>query len=68
MESYIFPGYEDLEISTQIILNEAKSRDIDFEVLDRSENFIRLKKDGHSEFIKEASKTSLDNYMTYLVM
>ena len=68
MDSFVFPGYEDLEISTQIILNEAKARNLEIEILDRSENFIRLKKGNQSEFIKEASKTRLDNYMTFLVM
>ncbi|WCL51137.1 bifunctional glutamate--cysteine ligase GshA/glutathione synthetase GshB [Leptospira sp. GIMC2001] len=68
MDEYILPGNEDMEISTQIILREAAARGIQFEILDRPENFIELIKNGKSEFIKEASKTRLDSYMTYLVM
>ncbi|MDF3819022.1 bifunctional glutamate--cysteine ligase GshA/glutathione synthetase GshB [Leptospira sp. 96542] len=61
-------GYEDMEISTQIIIRDALARGISVDVIDRSENFIRLTKGSHSEFIKEASKTRLDSLMTYLVM
>ncbi len=61
-------GWEDLEISSQIIIREALKKNISIEVIDRKENFLRLEKDGHYEFIKEASKTRLDSLMTYLVM
>ncbi|MBM9547102.1 bifunctional glutamate--cysteine ligase GshA/glutathione synthetase GshB [Leptospira sp. 201903074] len=61
-------GYEDLEISTQIIIRDALARGIQIEMVDRKENFIRLKQGNHIEFVKEASKTRLDSLMTYLVM
>ncbi|MCW7462843.1 bifunctional glutamate--cysteine ligase GshA/glutathione synthetase GshB [Leptospira limi] len=64
----LLPGWEDLEISTQIIIRDAISRGIEVEVIDRKENFLRLVKGNHSEFVKEASKTRLDSLMTYLVM
>jgi D-alanine-D-alanine ligase-like ATP-grasp enzyme len=68
MNSFLLESYEDLEISTQIILREALNRNLKIEIIDRSENFIRIGNTNHSEFIKEASKTRLDNYMTYLIM
>ncbi|MCW7471274.1 bifunctional glutamate--cysteine ligase GshA/glutathione synthetase GshB [Leptospira kanakyensis] len=61
-------GFEDLEISTQIIIRDALARGIQVEMVDRKENFLRLIKGNHSEFVKEASKTKLDSLMTYLVM
>ncbi|XDD52698.1 bifunctional glutamate--cysteine ligase GshA/glutathione synthetase GshB [Leptospira sp. WS4.C2] len=61
-------GYEDLEISTQIIIRDALARGIQIEMVDRKENFLRLKQGNHIEFVKEASKTRLDSLMTYLVM
>lgn len=64
----LLPGWEDLEISTQIIIRDAKNRGITVEVIDRKENFLRLKQGNHIEFVKEASKTRLDSLMTYLVM
>ncbi|TGN18397.1 bifunctional glutamate--cysteine ligase GshA/glutathione synthetase GshB [Leptospira idonii] len=61
-------GWEDMEISTQIIVREAIARNIQIEIVDRKENFLRLVQGNHSEFVKEASKTRLDSLMTYLVM
>ena len=61
-------GYEDLELSTQILMKEAIKRGIEVKVVDRSDNFISLKKDGKLEYVKQATKTSKDNYITVLVM
>ncbi len=61
-------GYQDLEVSTQIIIKEALERGHSVEVLDRANNFIRIKNDEKSELIQQATKTRLDSYMTYLVM
>lgn len=61
-------GYEDLELSTQILMKESIKRGIKTKVIDRSENFIELKKDGKIEYVKQATKTSKDNYVTVLIM
>ncbi|MCC5814236.1 MAG: bifunctional glutamate--cysteine ligase GshA/glutathione synthetase GshB [Leptospira sp.] len=68
MDDFLLKGYEDLEISTQLILKVAISRKIEWEILDRPENFIRFKINGNWEYIKEASKTKFDSYMTFLAM
>lgn len=65
---YKLYGYEDLELSTQILMKEAILRGIKVEVLDRSDNFIALSQDGHIEYVKQATKTSKDSYMTMLIM
>ncbi len=61
-------NYEELELSTQIIIKEALNRDIEVAVLDYDDNFIRLKKDGRTEYIKQATKTSADSYIAPLIM
>ncbi|MVX65823.1 bifunctional glutamate--cysteine ligase GshA/glutathione synthetase GshB [Clostridium chromiireducens] len=61
-------GYEDLELSTQILLKESIKRGITVEVLDRVENFISLRRNNKVEYIKQATKTSKDNYVTVLIM
>lgn len=61
-------GYEDLELSTQILLNDAIKKGIEFKVIDRDENFISLKKDNKKEYVKQATKTSKDYYSTVLIM
>jgi len=61
-------GYEELELSTQILMKEAIKRGIKVELLDKSENFISLKKNNQIEYVKQATKTSKDNYVTVLIM
>ncbi len=71
-------GYEDLELSTQILMKEAIKRGIKTEVLDRDDNFICLSKTcsvdcnediiTKTEYVKQATKTSKDNYVTVLAM
>jgi glutamate--cysteine ligase len=61
-------GYEDMELSTQILIKEAIKRGINFELLDRSQNFISLERDNKTEYVMQATKTSKDNYITVLAM
>lgn len=61
-------GFEDLELSTQLLMRESIKRGINVEVIDRADNFISLKKDNHIEYVKQATKTSKDNYVTVLMM
>lgn len=65
---YTLSGYGDLELSTQLLLKAAIKRGIEFQILDRDENFVLLKKGGHREYVKQATKTSLDSYSTVLIM
>ncbi|MBI5754045.1 glutamate--cysteine ligase [Candidatus Peregrinibacteria bacterium] len=60
--------YEDLEFSTQILIKEAFKRKIHVEIIDRKENFIELSKGDHVEYVKQATKTSRDSYITFLIM
>lgn len=66
--SYNFHGLEDMELSTQLLLREAVKRGVSFEILDRKENFVRMKKDDNIQYVKQATKTSLDNYTSILAM
>ncbi|MGM9988069.1 MAG: bifunctional glutamate--cysteine ligase GshA/glutathione synthetase GshB [Bacillaceae bacterium] len=61
-------GYEDLELSTQILMKESIKRGIKVNVLDRKDNFISLSKDKVTEYVKQATKTSKDNYVTVMMM
>ena len=66
--AYNFKGLEDMELSTQLLLREAVRRGIAFDILDRDENFIRLKRDQNIQYLRQATKTSLDNYASILAM
>ena len=61
-------GFEELELSTQILMREAIRRGIKVDIIDKSDNFISLKKDDHIEYVKQATKTSKDSYITFLMM
>lgn len=67
-KNYNFVGLEDMELSTQLLLREAVKRGVSFEILDRKENFVRLSKNGSVQYVKQATKTSLDNYASILAM
>ena len=67
-KNYHFNGLEDMELSTQLLLREAVKRGVAFELMDRKENFIRLEKFGNIQYVKQATKTSLDNYASILAM
>lgn len=62
------PGYEDLELSTQVLIKEALRREARVEVLDRQESFIVITKGRQREYIKQATRTSLDTYIGPLIM
>ncbi|MCY3974186.1 MAG: glutamate--cysteine ligase [Simkaniaceae bacterium] len=56
-------GYEDLEISTQILVREALRRNITVEVVDRPGNVLRLKKRRREVYVVQATKTGRDSYV-----
>lgn len=62
------PGYEDLELSTQLVIKEALLRGHDVEVLDRLSNFIRVRGNGHSQYLRQATRTAADSYVSALLM
>lgn len=68
LKPYQLVGYTDMELSTQILIKDAIKRGIKVEITDREENFISLQKDGQTEYVKQATKTSLDSYSTVLIM
>lgn len=66
--AYKLIGYEDMELSTQIVLKSAVTKGLAIDILDRAENFFRLQKKDHVEYIKQATKTSRDSYISALIM
>ncbi|MFJ7737704.1 bifunctional glutamate--cysteine ligase GshA/glutathione synthetase GshB [Lysinibacillus sp. NPDC097287] len=67
-ERFKLKPYTDMELSTQILLKESIKRGIHFHILDRKENFIELTKGKNTQYIKQATKTSKDQYVTVLIM
>jgi len=67
-DDFNLKNFEDMELSTQLIIREAQNRGVSIEVLDRKDNFIRLTKGRKVEYVKQGTKTSRDSYITYLLM
>jgi glutamate--cysteine ligase len=59
---------EALELSTQVLIAAARERGIEVEVLDWEDNFIALRRDGRTEYVKQATRTSADTYISALLM
>jgi len=67
-EDYRFFGSEDMELSTQSIMKACLKFGIKYEILDKTDNFLRLKNDDIVKYVREANKTDMDNYVTTLIM
>jgi glutamate--cysteine ligase len=59
---------ESLELSTQVLIAEARRRNVEIEILDADDNFIALRRDGRTEYVKQATRTSADTYISALLM
>lgn len=66
--NYHSPAFSDLELSTQILIKEAIKQGIDFEILDRTGNFVEFTKNGNAQLVKQATKTQADEYASVLAM
>ena len=67
-KNYHFFSLEDMELSTQLLLREAVKRGVSFDILDQIENFVRFNHNGNCQYVKQATKTSLDHYASILAM
>lgn len=67
-DDYYLKSYEDLEISTQMVLKEAISQGIQITEIDRKKNIYRLEKGSISELIYKATFTSKDPLISYFLM
>lgn len=66
--TFTFHGHQDMELSTQLVMRNALLRGLDLEVMDRAANFIRLSDENREQYVMQATRTSLDNYASVLLM
>ena len=57
-----------MELSTQILMFDAIQQGIQIEILDRQDQFLKLKLKDHVEYVKNGNMTSKDNYVSTLIM
>lgn len=65
---YALKGYENMELSTQMILFDAIQLGLNVEILDEEDQFLKLWHGDHVEYIKNSNMTSKDNYVIPLAM
>lgn len=65
---YQLAGFRDMELSTQILMFDSMQMGVDVEVIDRHDQFLKLKYGKHIEYIKNANMTSQDTYIVPLLM
>lgn len=65
---YLLKGFEDMELSTQALIKACLKLGVKYEVLDRVDNFVRLRRGDRVEYVKQATKTSRDNCASILIM
>lgn len=66
--NFLTPGYETMELSTQCVIAEALKRGLAVKILDEEAQFIALSNQTKTEYIQQATKTSLDSYVTSLIL
>ena len=65
---YALKGYEEMELSTQMLLFDAIQKGLHFEILDEQDQFLKLWHKDHVEYVKNGNMTSKDNYVVPLAM
>lgn len=65
---YALKGYENMELSTQMILFDAIQKGLHIQILDEEDQFLKFWHGEHIEYVKNANMTSKDNYVIPLAM
>ncbi|WP_419775329.1 bifunctional glutamate--cysteine ligase GshA/glutathione synthetase GshB [Ignavigranum ruoffiae] len=65
---YLLHGFEALEISTQDVIKEAMRLGLEVEIIDPSENLIKLQHQDHFEYIRKGNMTAYDSLISYFLM
>lgn len=65
---YQLKGYEEMEISTQILIFDAIRMGISYEFLDKDDHLLRLQADGKTEYVQQATRTGLVSYVSSIIM
>ncbi|MGC4387263.1 bifunctional glutamate--cysteine ligase/glutathione synthetase, partial [Streptococcus suis] len=63
---YALKDFENMELSTQMLMFDAIQKGVQIEILDEEDQFLRLSYKGHIELVKNGNMTSKDNYVVPL--
>ena len=65
---YALRGFEDMALSTQILLFDAIQKGLKITMLDRYDQFISLTYKNHRAYVKKGNMTAKDSYIGPLIM
>lgn len=65
---YLLNGFEDMELSTQMLIHDALKAGLKTEILDRKDQFLKLSYKNHTELIRNGNMTSKDTTISHFTM
>ncbi|QPK94361.1 bifunctional glutamate--cysteine ligase GshA/glutathione synthetase GshB [Actinomyces sp. zg-332] len=65
---YQLTAFSHMELSTQALISDAIQHGIEVEILDESDQFVKLTYKDHVEYVKNGNMTSKDTYISPLIM
>lgn len=65
---FLLRGFEQMEMSTQLLLFDALQLGIEVDILDEQDQFLKLTHDKHVEYVKNGNMTSKDTYISHWIM
>lgn len=65
---YVLNGFDDMELSTQLLLFDALQLGVEVEIIDRMDHFLKLSHEDHTEFVRNGNMTSKDTQISYFIM
>ncbi|WP_018658611.1 bifunctional glutamate--cysteine ligase GshA/glutathione synthetase GshB [Allofustis seminis] len=65
---YRLRGFEHFELSTQLLIFDSLQLGLELEVLDASDQFIKLNHQGHAEYVRKGNMTSKDSTISHFIM
>lgn len=65
---YVLNGFEDMELSTQLLLFDALQLGVEVDIIDRADHFLKLSYEDHVEYVRNGNMTSKDTQISYFIM
>lgn len=65
---YVLNGFEDMELSTQLLMYDALELGVETEIIDRADQFLKLSHEGTVEYVRNGNMTSKDTTISHFIM
>lgn len=65
---YVLNGFDDMELSTQLLIHDAIQLGVETEIIDRADQFVRLTYKDQVEYVRNGNMTSKDTTISHFIM